>query len=43
LGPECAAFWRAAGGTLFEWQELVIDGMLGIGEDGRWASSDDGL
>lgn len=43
LGPECVAFWRAAGGELFEWQELVIDGLLGVGEDGRFVSSDDGL
>jgi predicted Fe-Mo cluster-binding NifX family protein len=28
---------------LFEWQERVIDGMLGVTEDGRWASTEDGL
>lgn len=43
LGSECVAFWRAAGGLLFEWQELVIVGMLGLGEDDRWATSEDGL
>lgn len=43
LGPDCVAFWRAAGGILFEWQELVIDGMLGLDGEERWASSNDGL
>lgn len=43
LGAECIAFWLAAGGSLFDWQKLVIEGMLGLGEDGRWATSEDGL
>jgi hypothetical protein len=43
LGPDCVAFWRAAGGELYEWQELAIDQILGVGEDGLWASSTDGL
>lgn len=43
LGPECAAFWRAAGGTLFDWQEAAIDAILGLGEDDLWASTNDGV
>jgi hypothetical protein len=43
LGEDCVAFWRAAGGTLFDWQAFVIVGMLGVGEDGRWVSPEDGL
>lgn len=43
LGAECCAWFRDAGGRLFDWQALVIDGMLGLGEDGRFASTDDGL
>jgi hypothetical protein len=43
LGDDCVAFWRAAGGTLFDWQAFVIVGMLGVGEDGRWVSPEDGL
>jgi hypothetical protein len=37
------AFWRAAGGLLFEWQEQVIDGMLSLDAEDQWASSNDGL
>lgn len=37
------AFWRAAGGELFDWQELVIEGMLGLDAEDRWASTNDGL
>lgn len=43
LGPDCVEFWRSAGGILFDWQAFVIKGMLGLGEDGRWVSSEDGL
>ncbi len=43
LGEECIAFWKAAGGSLFAWQERVIVGMLGVREDGKWASTEDGL
>lgn len=43
LGADCIAFWKDAGGQLYEWQELVIDGMLGITEDERLASSNDGM
>mgnify|MGYP006952621291 CR=1 FL=1 len=43
MGAEACAWWRAAGGELFDWQELVIDGILGLDESDRWASTDDGL
>lgn len=43
LGADCIEFWRSNGGELFGWQELVIEGLLGIGEDGLWASTTDGL
>jgi hypothetical protein len=43
LGADAIAWWEAAGGTLFDWQKLVIDAMLGLDEDDRWASSEDGL
>jgi hypothetical protein len=43
LGPDCVEFWKAAGGTLFDWQAFVIDGILGLNEDDRWSSTDDGL
>ena len=43
LGPDCAAFWRDAGGTLFDWQELVLDGILGLNEADRFSSTNDGL
>lgn len=43
LGPECSAFWLAAGGSLFDWQAFVLDGMLGLDEHDRFVSSNDGL
>ncbi len=43
MGRECIQFWRAAGGELFDWQEFVIEAMLGLGEDDRWVSVEDGL
>jgi hypothetical protein len=43
LGAECAEFWRAAGGTLFDWQEFAIDQILGLDEEGRWVSATDGI
>src|SRR4051812_5822552 len=43
LGPECVAFWKAAGGVLFGWQERVIHQMLGLDDEDMWATVDDGL
>lgn len=43
LGVEACAWWRAAGGTLFDWQEFVIEGILGLDERDRWVTTDDGL
>lgn len=43
LGRDCVAWARDAGWVLFDWQELVIDGMLGLDEDDRWASGNDGM
>jgi hypothetical protein len=43
LGEECVAFWRAAGGTLFDWQAFTIVGMLGLGDDDRWVAPDSAL
>lgn len=43
LGPDCIAFWRAAGGSLFGWQEFAIDGMLGLDENDHFVSGDDGV
>ena len=43
LGKECVEWFRAAGGQLFDWQSSVVEGMLGLGADGKFASTDDGL
>jgi hypothetical protein len=43
LGDDCIAFWESAGGALFEWQKFVIRGMLGVGDDGRFVTANDGL
>lgn len=43
LGSECCDFWRAAGGHLYEWQADVIDGILGLDQDDRWVTGNDGL
>jgi hypothetical protein len=43
LGQDCIDFWKAAGGRLFEWQEQVIRGMLGVDEEGQFVSVDDGV
>lgn len=43
LGRDCIDFWKASGGTLFEWQEFEIEGLLGLDEHDRWVSADDGL
>ena len=43
LGSECVAFWESHGGRLFEWQKLVIEGLLGLGEDDQWVSANDGM
>ena len=37
------AWARDAGWTLFEWQCLVIDAILGLDEEDAWVSTDDGL
>lgn len=37
------AWWRAAGGELFEWQELVIDGIFGLDENDMFVSTEDGI
>ncbi len=43
LGADCVAFWEAAGGVVFDWQALVVDGILGLDEDELFASTDDGI
>jgi hypothetical protein len=43
LGAECVAWGKAAGWTLFDWQELVIDGWLGLDDDDHWVSVVDGI
>ena len=43
LGPDCIAFWQDAGGILYDWQKLVIDGVLGLGVDDRWVTGNDGI
>ncbi len=43
LGPDCVAFWEAAGGLLFDWQAFALGELLGIGEDEKWASTNDGV
>jgi hypothetical protein len=43
LGQDCVAFWEEAGGQLYEWQKFWIDQILGIGDDGMFVTTDDGL
>jgi hypothetical protein len=43
LGADACAWWKAHGGYLFLWQELVIDGVLSLDENDRWSTSNDGL
>lgn len=43
LGRDCVDWWRDAGGELFVWQEGVIEGILGLDDEDRWASTNDGL
>lgn len=43
LGDRCIAFWEENDGRLFDWQKLVIRGMLGLDGNGMWASFEDGL
>jgi hypothetical protein len=43
LGRDACDWWKAAGGTLFDWQEFVIEGILGLGDDDRFVSTDDGI
>jgi hypothetical protein len=43
LGSEAADWWCSHGGRLFEWQRHVLDGILSVGDDGRWSTSNDGL
>jgi predicted Fe-Mo cluster-binding NifX family protein len=43
LGQDCIDFWAAAGGRLLDWQQLAVRAILGLDEDGRWTSTNDGL
>lgn len=43
LGRDCIDFWRASGGTLFDWQEFVIERLLGLDEFDRWTTANDGI
>ena len=46
LGPDCVAHWKAAGGTVFGWQALVVDGILSLSAEGdgeRWTTGNDGV
>lgn len=43
LGDECIGWWEAHGGRLFDWQKLVLRGILGLDEDGRWVTANDGI
>lgn len=43
LGPQVRAFGEAAGLVCQPWQALVIDDMLGVRLDRRWAARDSGL
>ena len=35
LGADAIAWWKANGGSLFEWQELVVEGLLALDDDMR--------
>ena len=43
LGPDCVEFARRVGMTLDPEQELVLEGMLGLREDGRWQTREVGI
>jgi hypothetical protein len=43
LGQEAVELAASAGLVLDPWQELVLDGALGLARDGRWAASEVGL
>lgn len=43
LGQECIDFWAAAGGRLLEWQQFAVKAILGLDEQERWTSTNDGL
>ena len=43
LGQDCIDWWEAAGGELFDWQKVVIIGMLGLDEEDQFVSTDDGV
>jgi len=43
LGADAVSWWEAHGGRLFDWQKLVVDAFLSVGEDGKWSTSNDGL
>ncbi len=43
LGQDCIDWWEAAGGSLFEWQKMVVVGMLGLDEEDQFVSTDDGV
>ena len=43
LGADACDWWKAHGGHLFLWQELVIDGLLSLDENDRWSTSNDGI
>lgn len=43
LGTDAIAWWKANGGHLFEWQELVVEGLLALDEADKFVASDDGL
>lgn len=43
LGADAIAWWTAAGGHLFGWQEAVVDAILALDEEDQWASIDDGI
>jgi hypothetical protein len=43
LGQECIDFWAAAGGRLLEWQQFAVKAILGLDDEDRWTSTNDGL
>ena len=43
LGKDAADWWEAHGGRLDAWQRYVLEGILGVDADGRWASTEDGI
>jgi hypothetical protein len=43
LGKDAVAWWKANGGHLYEWQELVLEGLLALDEVDKFVAADDGL